>query len=107
MTNILEDQGDSYASTGDNISLRLGKTYTDGEMLVYIESNGAGISFYPETNAGQQTEPEQETPAPSDFALKPEDEQAGNNEPGIENTDEEATDQAVKEDAQPESQEKV
>ena len=43
MTNILEDQGDSYASTGDNISLRLEKTYTDGEMLVYIESNGAGI----------------------------------------------------------------
>lgn len=25
MTNILEDQGDSYASTGDNISLRLEK----------------------------------------------------------------------------------
>lgn len=45
MTNILEDQGDSYASTGDNISLRLEKTYTDGEMLVYIESNGAGIFF--------------------------------------------------------------
>lgn len=56
MTNILEDQGDSYASTGDNISLRLEKTYTDGEMLVSIESNGAGISFYPETNSGQQIE---------------------------------------------------
>lgn len=107
MTNILEDQGDSYASTGDNISLRLGKTYTDGEMLVSIESNGAGISFYPETNAGQQIETELESSASSVLVSGPEDEQTGSNEPTIESTDEGVASTAVKEDAQPESQEKV
>ena len=107
ITNVLEDQGNSYARTGDNISLRLGKTYTDGEMLVSIESNGAGISFYPETNSGKQMETKTESSAPPVLVSEQENEQTENNESGIENTDEETAVPSVKEDAQPEAQEEA
>lgn len=64
--NCLEDCGDSYIKTSEKINLSLGKTYRDGEMLVSIESNGTGISFYPETTAGKEEELPEEDAAASE-----------------------------------------
>ena len=48
----LEDQGDSYVNTSDDVTVTLEKTYSDGDVLVSVESDGTGIVFYPETVAG-------------------------------------------------------
>lgn len=45
---LLIDQGEYYASTGANAEIELTKTYTEGEVLASVESDGAGIFFYPE-----------------------------------------------------------
>ena len=50
----LEDHGDFYANTADDVDVTLEKTYTDGEALVSVESDGAGVVFYPETVVEQE-----------------------------------------------------
>ena len=73
----LEDQGDSYVNTSEDVTVTLEKTYTDGDVLVSVESDGTGIVFYPETVAGampvENTEVEQavQEATPSAQSLEP------------------------------------
>lgn len=103
MANLLEEQGNSYINTGDHISLRLEKTYIDGEMLVSMESEGTGISFYPETTAGQPLMPELESAVSSDSVLPSTQETQESNALGMENEVDEALDLTINEEVSLES----
>ena len=48
----LKDHGDSYVNTSEDVTVTIEKTYSDGDMLVSVESDETGIVFYPETVAG-------------------------------------------------------
>lgn len=44
----LVDAGEYYSSTKADTDIELAKTYKQGEVLASVESDGAGIFFYPE-----------------------------------------------------------
>ena len=48
----LEDHGDSYVNTSENVTVTLEKTYSDGDILVSLSDADTAIAFYPETAAG-------------------------------------------------------
>lgn len=48
----LEDHGDSYVNTSEDVTVTLEKTYSDGDILVSLSDADTAIAFYPETAAG-------------------------------------------------------
>ena len=48
----LEDLGDSYVNTSEDVTVTLEKTYSDGDILVSLSDADTAIAFYPETVAG-------------------------------------------------------
>ena len=48
----LEDHGDSYVNTSEDVTVTLEKTYSDGDNLVSLSDADTAIAFYPETAAG-------------------------------------------------------
>lgn len=48
----LEDHGDSYVNTSEDVTVTLEKTYSDGDILVSVSDADTAIAFYPETAAG-------------------------------------------------------
>ena len=45
----LEDHGDSYVNTSEDVTVTLEKTYSDGDILVSLSDADTAIAFYPET----------------------------------------------------------
>ncbi|MBQ8935093.1 MAG: DNRLRE domain-containing protein, partial [Oscillospiraceae bacterium] len=89
----LEDHGDFYVNTADDVNVTLEKTYTDGEALVSVECDGAGVVFYPETVVDAEAEIKTEIDA-SQIAEQDANDDASANHP-LEDTATEVTEETV------------